>query len=113
MDAKLEVSTVALNALFRYPGERFQPYLGVGGGIFFAEIATDLPGRPLAQNWIPGLNVLGGVRGFVTDSIALFFEYKFNYAKFNLRTKIFNLPYGFEGTYSTNIIAGGVSYHFK
>ena len=80
---------------------------------FFAEVVDDIPGPSFSDDWVPGLNLLGGIRGFVTDSIALFFEYKFNYAKFNLRTKIFNLPYGFEGTYSTNMIAGGLSYHFK
>ena len=50
---------------------------------FFAEVVDDIPGPSFSDDWVPGLNLLGGIRGFVTDSIALFFEYKFNYAKFN------------------------------
>jgi len=111
--AKLHVITWAFNALIRYPGKRFQPYLGVGGGLFFAEIDTDLPGPSVSDNWVPGLNLLGGVRGFLTDSIAIFAEYKYNSVKLDLQTNIFNLRYGFEGTYSTQIVAAGLSYHFK
>jgi opacity protein-like surface antigen len=113
VDAKLRVITWGLNALIRYPGKRFQPYLGAGVGLFFAEIDTDLPGPSLSDDWVPGVNVLAGVRGFVTDSMALFAEYKFNYAKLNLESTIFDFTQGFEGNYSTNIIAGGLSFHFN
>ena len=34
---KLNVFTWAINALVRYPGKQFQPYAGVGLGLFFAE----------------------------------------------------------------------------
>ena len=113
VDSNLQVATWGFNALLRYPGERFQPYLGVGLGLFFVNIDTDLPGPSLSQNWVPGLNLLGGVRGFVTDSIAVFFEYKYNSATFDLQNRVFNLNFGFEGTYTTNILAGGISYHFR
>ncbi len=113
VDANFQVITWGFNALLRYPGERFQPYLGAGVGLFFAEIDTDLPGPPLTENWVPGLNLLGGVRGFVTNSIAVFVEYKYNRATFDLQTNIFNLPFGFEGTYSNNIIAAGLAWHFR
>ncbi len=113
VDANLQVITWAFNALLRYPGERFQPYLGAGAGVFFVEIDTDLAGQDLSQNWVPGFNLFGGVRGFVTESLALFVEYKYNQATFDLRTTVFGLPFGFEGTYTTNIIAAGISYHFR
>ncbi len=113
VDANLEVTTLGLNVLFRYPGERIQPYFGAGAGIFWAKIDSDLPGPSLTNNAVPGLNVVGGVRGFVTDSLALFLEYKFNYVQFNFRTRIFGLPFGFEGTYLANIIAAGLAWHFR
>jgi hypothetical protein len=113
VDANLRVITWGFNAIVRYPGERFQPYVGAGFGLFFAEIDTDLAGPSLSDNWVPGFSFLGGFRGYVTDSIALFVEYKYNQAKFNLQTTAFNLPFGFEGTYSTNIIALGLAYHFR
>ena len=113
VDANLQVATWAFNAIVRYPGERFQPYLGAGVGLYFPEIDTDLAGPDLSQSWVPGFNILGGVRGFVTNSLALFLEYKYNQATFDLRTTIFGLPFGFEGTYTNNIFAAGLAWHFR
>ena len=112
VDANLEVVTLGFNALIRYPGERVQPYLGGGVGIFFATIDTDLPGPSLDSNTLPGFNLLGGVRGLVTESIVLFLEYKYNQVDLKFRTTSFNLPFGFEGTYRANIIAAGIGYRF-
>ena len=116
---KLRIITWAFNVLLRYPGKRFQPYFGAGLGLFFAEVVTDVPGPSPSDDWVPGLNLLGGIRGFVTDSIALFAEYKFNYVKLNLKTEVFNFQdlstftFGTKGTYSTNMIVGGLSFHFN
>ena len=100
--AEWEVTTWGINAVARYPGKRLQPYVGAGLGIFFAKESF---GRvSISKNWVPGLNVLAGVRGFVTPAIALFAEYKYNRATFNL---------GFlKGDYSTNMAVGGLSVHF-
>ena len=55
----------------------------------------------------------------MTDSIAVFAEYKFNYAKLNLETEVFDFQdsctytFGTKGTYSTNMIVGGFSFHFN
>ena len=113
VDANLELTTLGFNLLFRYPGERIQPYLGAGLGLYWAEIASDLPGPALTNNAVPGANAFAGVRGFLTDSLALFMEYKFNYVRLNFRTQIFNLPFGFEGTYSANMIAAGLAWHYR
>ncbi len=100
----IQVITWGINALVRYPGKRIQPYVGAGLGVFFA--SESFKGFPLsADNWVPGLNFLAGVRGFITDHLALFAEYKYNRATFNL---------GFlKGDYSANIAAGGLSFHFN
>ena len=113
VNADLQVVTLGLNVLFRYPGETFQPYLGAGAGIFWGEIISDLPGPALGSNGKPGFNLLGGFRGFFTDSLAGFIEYKFNYVEFDFRTTIFGLSHGFKSTYSANMIAAGLSYHFR
>ena len=116
---KLRVTTWAFNALLRYPGKRFQPYFGAGIGLFFTEVDDDVPGPSLSDDWVPGLNLLGGVRGFLTDSIAVFAEYKFNYAKLDQKTTSFFIPLdrnftlGVKETYSTNMIVGGLSFHFN
>lgn len=99
----MQVITWGINALLRYPGKRIQPYVGAGLGVYFAEQSF---GRvSISDNWVPGVNLLAGVRGFITDHIALFAEYKYNRATFN---------FGFlEGDYSANIGAGGISFHFN
>ena len=98
---EIQVITWAFNALLRYPGKRIQPYVGAGLGVYFAELGS----RSRSDNWVPGINLLAGVRGFITDHIALFAEYKYNRATLNLDR--------FEGDYSANIGAGGISFHFN
>jgi hypothetical protein len=91
---------------------RLQPYVGVGLGVFFAR-AKDEDGSS-SDNGVPGLNVLAGVRYFVTKHVALFGEYKYNRASFTFDS-IDSGPGGqggFKGTYSASMIVGGLSYHF-
>lgn len=100
----LRVLTWGINAVVRYPGKMFQPYAGVGLGVFFAN--ASFQGQSDSET-APGLNALAGLRMFATDNLALFAEYKYNRATFNLPNAI-----GFEADYSANIFMGGVSYHF-
>ena len=103
-EREIQVITWGINALARYPGKRIQPYVGAGLGVFFA--SESIHGYPLStDNWVPGLNFLAGVRGFVTDHLALFAEYKYNRATFTLGS--------LKGDYSANIAAGGLSFHFN
>jgi opacity protein-like surface antigen len=100
----LNVFTWAINAIVRYPGKQFQPYAGVGLGVFFAEAKFQ---GTSDKDVAPGLNALAGVRYFATDHIALFAEYKYNRAAFELPDAI-----GIKADYSANHFVGGVSYHF-
>ena len=100
----LNVFTWAINAMVRYPGKQFQPYAGVGLGLFFAE--AKFQGQS-DKDVAPGLNALAGLRYFATDHIALFAEYKYNRAAFELPDAI-----GIKADYSANHFVGGVSYHF-
>ena len=107
----LRVITWANNLVVRYPGKRIQPYAGVGLGLFFAETG-DLLGQSFSDNAVPGLNALAGIRAFVTDSVAVFGEYKYTRATFDLDTTVNGLTGGFDGDYSANMAVGGLSYHF-
>ena len=100
----LNVFTWAINALIRYPGKQFQPYAGVGLGVFFAD--AKFQGQS-DKDVAPGLNALAGLRYFATDRIALFAEYKYNRAAFELPDAI-----GLKADYSANHFVGGVSFHF-
>ena len=100
----LSVLTWAFNAVVRYPGKRFQPYAGVGVGIFFAE--SSFQGRS-EDDTVPGFNALAGLRFFLTDHLALFGEYKYTRATFEFPGLI-----GIKGDYSANQFVGGVGIHF-
>ena len=100
----LRVLTWGINAVVRYPGKIFQPYAGVGLGMFFAE--AKFQGQS-GNDTAPGLNALAGLRVFATNHIALFAEYKYHRATFTFPTAI-----GFEADYSANMFMGGLSYHF-
>ena len=65
----------------RYEREfcRLQPYGGVGLGVFFANLSNG-GGNSVSDNAVPGLNALGGLRYFFTERVALFGEYKYNWA---------------------------------
>ena len=100
----LNVFTWAFNAVVRYPGKQFQPYAGIGLGIFAAE--AKFQGQS-DKDVAPGLNALAGVRYFATDHIAIFAEYKYNRAAFEFPDAI-----GVKADYSANLFVGGVSFHF-
>ena len=100
----LNVFTWAINAVVRYPGEQFQPYAGIGVGVFAAE--AKFQGQS-DKDVAPGLNALAGLRYFATDHIAIFAEYKYNRAAFEFPDAI-----GVKADYSANHFVGGMSFHF-
>jgi opacity protein-like surface antigen len=107
------VLTIApFNLMFRYPGNRLQPYIGVGPGIFIARLKDPsvTQGEDSQSSTKLGLNTLIGVRYFLTRHVSAFAEGKYNYVRFNFEEN----PnfFGFNATYSPINVAFGVSYHF-
>ena len=102
-----------VNLIVRYPGERFQPYAGVGMGVFFARINDTASGESLSDTTV-GLNMQVGLRYLVTNNVSVFGEYKFNYARL-----IFDpsdptqATGGVNGIYQTSYFVLGVGYHFN
>ena len=108
----LDVVTWAINGVVRYPGKQFQPYAGLGLGIFFANL--NVAGSSGTDNGVPGLNALVGGRYMVTPHLALFAEYKYNRASFTFERSV-STGGGLgdlKGDYSTNIFSVGFGYHF-
>jgi hypothetical protein len=99
-----------LRSEIRYEREfcRLQPYAGVGLGVFFANLKGN--GIDASDNAVPGLNVLGGVRYYFTERVAMFAEYKYNRATFDFDQNA--LGGGVKGDYSINHVVGGLSFHF-
>lgn len=111
--AHFHVLTIApLNFVFRYPGYRVQPYIGVGPGIFIANIKDPsiTQGDNSQSSTKLGLNSFIGVRYYLTRHVSAFAEGKYNYVRFSFSEN----PnfFGFDATYSPISVAVGVNYHF-
>jgi opacity protein-like surface antigen len=115
-----QVHSIALNLMARYPGERFQPYIGAGPALMAAVIKApnqDVP--PHTQDDIKlGFNAEAGVRYLITPNVSLFTEYKFNYAKFHYRETFNGGPnfFGlnsFQAPYAAQHLMFGVAWNFE
>jgi opacity protein-like surface antigen len=133
--ADLEVTGAALNLLYRWPlatspelpRGRVQPYIGVGLAVLIAELSTtttpfDVNTHISDTNVQPALQVLGGVRVFVTPQLALFAEYKF------LQSQRFTFDFKEPGTIggaplvetardradlTSHHLSAGISFHWR
>lgn len=97
------ILTWANDIMVRYPGKVFQPYAGVGLGVFFTKM------EGIGESVSPGLDVKGGLRVFLTDHVAAFGEYKYNYMTATVGGASNNLAV----TYQAQALAFGLSYHFN
>jgi opacity protein-like surface antigen len=86
-----------------------QVYAGVGPAIFFAETSNQF-GRS-GDNGEVGVNALAGLKYFVHRNIAVFGEYKFNYAGFDF-TQLQGTTAGVQGNYKASHFVGGLAIHF-
>jgi len=110
--AHVRVSTWALNWILRYPGEFFQPYIGVGPGLFWGRVSGNDPngagnnfGTASATNL--GLNALAGARLFLTKRLGLFGEYKYNRVTFDFGGNL-----QVEALYQAQHVVGGLVLQF-
>lgn len=56
------------------------------------------------SDFVPALQLIGGVQGFITENVALFAEYKYVTAEFEFRD--------FEMDYEASNVFGGIEYYF-
>jgi opacity protein-like surface antigen len=100
--------------MFRYPGNRFQPYVGVGPALFLAKLSG--PDAPPGQSaTMIGLNAELGARYYITRNWALFGEGQYHRARLGYISNDNNDaadPFGFRATYSALTFSLGVSYSF-
>ncbi|ULA67792.1 MAG: OMPb-brl domain-containing protein [Nitrospira sp.] len=106
----MRVTNVGINLLARYPGVTFQPYAGIGAGAAIARIGDSATTRG-STDASSALNLLVGIRAFVTPYVAVFAEYKYSQSTFEFG-EAFGPTSGFNGNYDAHILATGLSYHF-
>jgi opacity protein-like surface antigen len=109
----MRVTTAAVNFIARYPGATFQPYAGVGAAAVIAHISSS-PTTQSDSDVSGGLNLLAGIRAFITPYVAVFTEYKFTQAilHFDQAFSGSGTPGGFAGDYRAQQLMVGMSYHF-
>ncbi len=106
----MRVTNVGLNLLARYPGVTFQPYAGIGAGAAIARIGDSATTRA-NTDVASALNLLVGIRAFITPYVAVYTEYKYSQATFEF-DHAFSPSSGFTGEYDAHIMVTGLSYHF-
>lgn len=103
-----------MDVIFRYPGYRLQPYIGIGPSFYFATLKG--PAAPPGQSATSiGFNVEGGVQYYLTRQWTLFGEGKFNRARMNYSSNHSDPnadPFAFRATYSAFTFSVGIGYHF-
>lgn len=106
----LGVTNVGINLLLRYPGQTFQPYVGFGGAALIARISQTVDVQSDTDVGF-GINLLAGLRTFVTPYVAVFAEYKYTRGTLTFNDA-FGSVGGFSGDYQAQHVVFGVSYHF-
>jgi opacity protein-like surface antigen len=110
LDADVDVYSITVNALLRYPEGGLRPYAGVGLGWFFADIDDGtILGLPFKgdDDSVFGWQLLTGVDLFINPNVSVFAEYKYSQADFEFGGGI-----GVDVDYEVSQIYGGISLHF-
>ena len=103
-DTSLRVTALTANVIVRYPGKLLQPYVGVGGGVFYFKSTGQIEGN----QFYPGFNAQAGLKVLATEEWGFFVEGRYNLAN----VSNFEPILGLSGTYSILHVVTGVAYHF-
>jgi outer membrane protein W len=100
--------------LARYQSGSFEPYAGIGPGLFFLHQDQKTPsGTDYSQNSTRfGLNTQVGLRYRLTDHVSMFGEWKYNYARINLSGQADVNHFGINAVVNLHHFVFGVAYHF-
>jgi len=88
-----KVLPVSALVMLRYPGDRLQPYIGIGGGVFFTDTEVDIQLSGENKNFSDtavdfGLDTRAGLAWSLFRRFAIFGEYRFTYYKADYSDKI-------------------------
>ena len=102
-NTSLRLSVWAVNLIIRSPSmsEVFQPYGGIGYGLFFA---TGSEGGQTNTQINPGFQFVAGARYVLTPEWALFGEFKYNNTEIRFS--------GIKGNYDSQNFVVGLMWHF-
>jgi opacity protein-like surface antigen len=116
----LNVYSVTLLAMFRYPIGKFQPYLAIGGGLFITDGDIDirLGGQPRTVSDISydaGFDGRAGLAYQFHTNFAVFGEYRFTHYSATFKDSFSGAlatDVKVKSDYNTHFLLVGVSYRF-
>lgn len=104
-----------INVVVRYQMGQFEPYAGVGLGIYMVNLKDGATGLTSSNSKL-GLNTQLGLRYFLNENVAMFGEWKYNRANLDFpgftAVPAQSTGGGYRGDYSAHILAFGFAYHF-
>ena len=107
---------VSPNLVARYRAGIFEPYVGVGPGIFLLHTAREpnSPGMPSysQSSTSVGLNTQVGLRAYVAEHISLFGEWKYNYFHVNQAGQAAGSFFGYSASVNLHHLVFGVGVPF-
>lgn len=107
------VTWAPVNVMFRYHKARLQPYVGVGLGLFFAQVHTTQVGFEGSQgSFSIGLNTKAGLEFYITRDLSVFGEWKYNRTRFGFDANNRNGAAAFDADYHVHFVAMGLNFHF-
>ena len=98
-----------LYASSAYPKGKFQPYLGIGPGLFISDYKN---GQFDDTGFDVGLDARAGVAVMFAHNFAFFMEYRYSYFEFEFVDHMGGNRVSLEGDLSTHYGLAGLSYRF-
>ncbi len=88
-----KILPVSALIMLRYPGDRLQPYIGIGAGVFFTDAKVDIQLSGENKNFSDtavdfGLDTRAGLAWRLFRRFAIFGEYRFTYFEADYNDKI-------------------------
>lgn len=117
----INVFPVTLLLLFRYPGDTFRPYVGVGGGLFISYVDENIDlsavGGPSNGDFKDtefdvGFDGRAGLNVLVSKHVALFAEGRFTYFRPSYDDKISGSTTRVSTESEVYHLLAGISYNF-
>jgi opacity protein-like surface antigen len=97
-----------VNVIVRYQAGKFEPYFGLGLGVFFSHLSSS--GFSSSSTDV-GLNMQVGLRYRVTNAIAMFGEWKYNMADIS-HDNLAGVGLNLDAQYRAHNFVFGLGYHF-
>lgn len=116
----LYVVPISVLIMLRHPGDTFQPYLGIGGGLFISHIEQEVDlsffgagtGTAKDTSFDPGFDARAGLGIKLHKNITLFGEGRYTYFESKYKDTVSDVRVKVETDSNVFSILGGISYHF-